>query len=66
MSGPTPPVCVLVNPYTLSCPDFVLPKGADFREDAVKACQIAEPEAVALLAKRWAEGNDRSKAAWDA
>ncbi len=66
MSGPTPPVRVLVNPYTLSCPDFALPEWADSREDAVKARQIAEPQAVALLAKRWAEGNDRSKAAWDA
>lgn len=31
----------------------------------MKARQISKPEAVATLAKRWIEENDRGKTAWD-
>ncbi|KAF9030792.1 hypothetical protein BDZ89DRAFT_1112038 [Hymenopellis radicata] len=66
MSATNPPIRVLVDPYALVCPDFSLPEWKDSREDAVKARQITEAEAIALLAKRWTDGNDRSKADWDA
>ncbi|KAF9043553.1 hypothetical protein BDZ89DRAFT_1199456 [Hymenopellis radicata] len=66
MSATNPPIRVLVDPYALVCPDFSLPEWKDSREDAEKARQITEAEAIALLAKRWTDGNDRSKADWDA